>query len=145
MRFGAGSLRRPAAGKLAAGTGTWPGQPRPVAAAQSVRLGVAPSWRIGRGHAQLCRRTAGPERGAGRAPAAPCAAPSIPAAVDRIIESTWYFRQESFHWNERSGGADFVNEYGPISTLGYQHRNGIERYRIELFGGTVAYDGAAKI
>lgn len=74
-----------------------------------------------------------------------CAAPSIPAAVDRTIESTWYFRQETFHWNERSQGADFVNEYGPLSTLGYQHRSGIERYRLELFGGTVAYDGAAQL
>ena len=72
------------------------------------------------------------------------AAPSIPAAVDRTIESTWYFREESFHWNERYAGADFVNEYGPISTLGYQHRSGIERFRFEIFGGTVAYYGAAQ-
>ena len=66
-------------------------------------------------------------------------APSLPAAVDRTIESTWYFRQETFHWNERLGGADFVNEYGPLSTLGYQHRSGIERFRFEIFGGTEAY------
>ena len=64
--------------------------------------------------------------------------------MDRTIESTWYFRQETFHWNERLGGADFVNEYGPLSTLGYQHRSGIERFRFEIFGGTEAYYGAAQ-
>jgi hypothetical protein len=64
---------------------------------------------------------------------------------ERPIESTWYYRLESFHWNERVDGTDFVNEYGPISTLGYQRRNGAERVRVELFGGTVAYDGAAQM
>ena len=38
---------------------------------------------------------------------------------------------------------DVVNEAGPISTLGYLHRYGPERFRFELFGGTVSYDGAA--
>lgn len=68
---------------------------------------------------------------------------TVPAAAtaERPIESTWYFRQEAFHWNERSDGQDFVNEYGPLSTVGYLHRNGCERFRVELFGGTMAYDG----
>jgi hypothetical protein len=73
------------------------------------------------------------------------AAPTPAAAVDRTIESSWYFREESFHWNERFAGADFVNEYGPLSTLGYQHRSGIERFRLEIFGGTVAYYGGAQL
>jgi hypothetical protein len=68
----------------------------------------------------------------------------IISAVERPIESTWYFRQEAFFWNERIDGEDFVNEYGPLSTLGYLHRNGCERFRIELFGGTMAYDGGAQ-
>jgi hypothetical protein len=67
-----------------------------------------------------------------------------PAPSERQIESTWYFRQEAFFWNERSDGQDFVKEYGPLSTLGYLHRNGFERFRLELFGGTVAYDGGAQ-
>jgi hypothetical protein len=70
---------------------------------------------------------------------APC-----PAPPERPLESTWYFRQEAFFWNERLDGQDFVNEYGPLSTLGYLHRNGFERIRFELFGGTVAYDGGAQ-
>ncbi|MGA7700885.1 MAG: hypothetical protein WCB27_14845 [Thermoguttaceae bacterium] len=71
---------------------------------------------------------------------------TVPAAAtaERPIESTWYFRQEAFHWNERSDGQDFVNEYGPLSTVGYLHRNGCERFRVELFGGTMAYDGGAQ-
>ena len=64
--------------------------------------------------------------------------------VEQLITSTWYFRQESFFWNERFDGQDFVNERGPLSTLGYVHRNRFERFRMELFGGTVAYDGGAQ-
>jgi hypothetical protein len=67
-----------------------------------------------------------------------------PTLVEPLAESTWYFRQESFRWNERIESMDFVNEYGPLSTLGYTRRRGPERLRIELFGGTVAYDGGAQ-
>jgi hypothetical protein len=63
---------------------------------------------------------------------------------DRPIESTWYYRLDSFHWNERVNGHDFVNESGPLSTIGYTRRNGPERFRIEVFGGSVAYDGGAQ-
>jgi len=82
------------------------------------------------------------------APASPVAPPVVvaaPASANDSRESTWYYRLDSFFWNERSGGVDFVNEYGPISTLGYVHRSGVERFRAELFGGTVAYDGAAQV
>ena len=67
-----------------------------------------------------------------------------PAVIERPVQSTWYFRQEAFYWNERSDGRDFVNEYGPLLTLGYLRRNGFERFRFELFGGTMAYDGGAQ-
>mgnify|MGYP000194566641 CR=1 FL=1 len=62
----------------------------------------------------------------------------------RLVESTWYTREEYFHWRERLGGEDFVNEYGLLFTLGYQRRVGPERYRAELFGGTMHYDGGAQ-
>lgn len=68
----------------------------------------------------------------------------VPTPAEHLVESTWYFRQDSFYWNERIGSRDFVNEYGPLSTLGYVRRNGFERFRMELFGGTVAYDGGAQ-
>jgi hypothetical protein len=66
------------------------------------------------------------------------------AATDRLTRSSWYTREEYFHWNERFGGADFVNEYGLMITLGYQKRSGVERYRAELFGGTLNYVGGAQ-
>jgi len=58
---------------------------------------------------------------------------------DRFLESTWYTRVDYFHWNERLAGQDFVNEDGPLVTLGYLRRIGIERFRVELFGGDVHY------
>jgi hypothetical protein len=62
----------------------------------------------------------------------------------RLVESTWYTREEYFHWNERFDGADFVNEYGLLLTLGYQRRVGAERCRAELSGGTMHYVGGAQ-
>ena len=59
----------------------------------------------------------------------------------RCLESSWYTRVDYFHWNERLDGADFVNEDGPLVTLGYARRVGRERFRVELFGGSVHYDG----
>ncbi|MBN2578336.1 MAG: hypothetical protein JXB10_05035 [Pirellulales bacterium] len=55
-------------------------------------------------------------------------------------ESGWSARIDYFHWNERFNGADFVNEDGPLLTLGYTRRTGIERFRLEMFGGSVNYD-----
>jgi hypothetical protein len=73
------------------------------------------------------------------------ALPPVTALFDqRPIESTWYYRLDYFHWNERLNGSDFVNEDGPLSTVGYLRRSGPERFRFEVFGGTVAYDGGAQ-
>lgn len=63
---------------------------------------------------------------------------------ERPHESSWYTREEYFHWNERFGGEDFVNEYGLMLTLGYVKRIGQERFRAELFGGTLDYVGGAQ-
>jgi hypothetical protein len=86
------------------------------------------------------------------APANPASAPAAstpfvaaPAAPEIAPgQSSWYFRMETFHWNERLDGWDFVNEDGPLATVGYQRRFNIERVRLELFGGTMAYDGGAQ-
>jgi hypothetical protein len=48
-----------------------------------------------------------------------------------------------FHWNERLDGGDFVNEQGLLTTIGYVNRHGPERFRFELFGGSVHYSGEA--
>jgi len=69
---------------------------------------------------------------------------TAPALAERLTESTWYTRIDYFHWNERLDGADFVNEDGPLVTLGYTRRTGPERFRIELFGGDVNYDGSGQ-
>lgn len=63
---------------------------------------------------------------------------------ERLTESTWYARVDYFHWNERVDGQDFVNEEGPLFTLGYVRRNGPERWRAELFGSSVNYYGGAQ-
>ena len=75
-------------------------------------------------------------------------APSPQPLAPPLTESSWYFRVDYFHWNERLDGADFVNEYGVLPTLGYMHRSGPERFRFELFGSqvlgpSVHYVGAA--
>ncbi len=79
----------------------------------------------------------------GPADPAPIRPETAPLVAERLIESTWYTRVDYFHWNERLDGADFVNEHGVLPTLGYVRRFGSERYRFELFGATVDYDGAA--
>ena len=78
-----------------------------------------------------------------RAPEIPGIGPGALPACDpgRFLESTWYTRVDYFHWNERLDGADFVNENGPLLTVGYVRRLGRERFRVELFGGNVHYDG----
>ena len=67
--------------------------------------------------------------------------PQMAAAAVLAPPASWYTRVDYFHWNEKVGGADFVNESGALFTLGYQRRSGFERYRAELFGGEVHYDG----
>jgi len=68
----------------------------------------------------------------------------VPAPVEQhFIESTWYTRVDYFHWNERFFGQDVVDESGPLVTLGYQRRFDHERFRAELFGGSVDYSGGA--
>jgi len=68
----------------------------------------------------------------------------VPAPVEQhFLESTWYTRIDYFHWNERFFGQDVVNESGPLVTLGYQRRFDHERFRAELFGGSVDYSGGA--
>lgn len=85
-----------------------------------------PGWPDGTGAASL-------------RPAAPA-----PVLTERLIESNWYTRVDYFHWNERLDGADFVNEDGVLLTLGYVRRVGVERFRAELFGGNMHYDGSAQ-
>jgi hypothetical protein len=66
---------------------------------------------------------------------------SAAATADALVSRSWYTRVDYYHWNERVGGTDFVNEDGSLFTLGYERQNGIERFRGELFGGDVHYAG----
>lgn len=65
----------------------------------------------------------------------------IATPFEKPAESSWYTRVDYFHWNERAGGTDFVNEFGALYTLGYQRRIGCQRFRVEVFGGDMTYDG----
>ena len=72
--------------------------------------------------------------------------PAVAAAeAGQATQCSWYTRVEYFHWNERANGTNFVNESGPLFTLGYTRQIGIERFRAELFGGSVNYRGYDQI
>jgi hypothetical protein len=73
-------------------------------------------------------------------------APEAPAQcyVERQTESTWYARVDYFHWNESIRGENFVNEDGTLTSIGHVRRSGPERIRVELFGGTMHYDGCGQ-
>ena len=80
-------------------------------------------------------------------PSESVSAASIPMITagppEKISQSTLYFREDAFFWHEQIGDSS-VNESGALSTLGYMHRSGIERWRMELFGGSMNYDGFAQ-
>ena len=87
-----------------------------------------------------------PQLGANGLPASTESLPIRPQAPDFVPcekcgNGTWYTRVDYFHWNERDGGVDLVNESGPLVTVGYSRRIGCERFRIEGFGGNVQYKG----
>ncbi len=64
-----------------------------------------------------------------------------PTIVNPKALSNWYTEVDYFHWNERVGGADFVNEAGTLFTLGYERRFSDERIRVQFFDGDMAYHG----
>jgi hypothetical protein len=64
-------------------------------------------------------------------------------AAENPKHSHWYARWDYYTWNERLDGQEFVQETGSLTTIGYQRRLGVERFRAELFGGTVDYRGFA--
>jgi hypothetical protein len=67
-----------------------------------------------------------------------------PVYSDYPRESTWYTRIEYFRWNEQIDGEDFVNESGPLYTIGYTLFNDDHRVRAEFFGSRVNYAGGAQ-
>ena len=135
-----GAWRLPPPSPADSGNGSSPRQPAAVAAAFPLQRGLAAA-RPGRPHVQRPSPRLGGRAGSSRRSYRCCLLRRLSSGRS---QSTWYFRQEAFYWNERSDGRDFVNEYGPLSTVGYLHRNGFERFRMELFGGTMAYDGGAQ-
>jgi len=55
----------------------------------------------------------------------------------------WYVRLDSFRWSERIDSVEVVNESGMLVTIGYQRRIEDWRPRLELFSGSMDYDGHA--
>jgi len=66
-----------------------------------------------------------------------------PGALFQPTESTWYTRVDYYHWSERYQRANIEDEIGALPTLGYTRTGGEQRFRAEIFGGTVQYQGAA--
>ena len=85
-------------------------------------------------------------------PSATAALPGRPASdalpsldsVEGNPESSWYARVDYYHWHEQFQGASFVDESGPLFTVGYARRWDHDRCRIELFGGDEDYSGAVQ-
>jgi hypothetical protein len=73
----------------------------------------------------------------------PADQPSAPMSVPlpSPVEASWYTRVDWFHWNEQAQDIHFVTESGALYTLGYERKIAAERFRAELFGGGVHYDG----
>ncbi len=79
-------------------------------------------------------------------PASPVAAslptePPLFAFAQQPLEAEWYVRFDYFLWNERVGGTEIDSENGTLYTLGYARCSGADRFRAELFTGTMNYGG----
>ena len=76
------------------------------------------------------------------------AMPPLLAFAQQPVVAEWYTRFDYFFWNERSGGTELDDEHGTLYTLGYSRCFGADRFRGELFTGTMNYsalDGAGNL
>jgi hypothetical protein len=73
------------------------------------------------------------------APTSTVISPSPYIPEDCPVEGMFYTRVDYFHWNENVDHADFVNESGELTTIGYQFRYDQRRVRGEIFGSQVNY------
>jgi hypothetical protein len=85
----------------------------------------------------------------GESPAGPSSgfAPSVPIETPRSVCSplppdTLYVRVDYFNWRESLFSQKLLEETGPLVNLGYLRYDEIGRFRTEIFGGRVDYDGA---
>jgi hypothetical protein len=65
-----------------------------------------------------------------------------PGATFQPTESAFYARLDYYHWTERYGGVNLLDERGPLYTVGYTLTGGEQRFRAELFTGVVQYQGS---
>ena len=73
----------------------------------------------------------------------PAAAEPVPMNAETNVQSDWYARLDYFTWDENNGDGTHTKESGPLYTLGYSRQVGSQRFRLELFGGNMAYDGSS--
>ncbi len=96
-----------------------------------------------RGGRSVFRATVSAGRAAG--PAAGCLrfspGPLPSVFCQRPVEAEWYTRFDYFAWNERSGRTQIDSEHGTLYTLGYARCFGADRFRGELFTGTMNFSG----
>ncbi len=75
-------------------------------------------------------------------PAAPFAAePPLFAFAQQPVVADWYARFDYFFWNERNGGTQIDSEHGTLYTLGCSQCFGADRFRGEIFTGTMNFSG----
>lgn len=60
----------------------------------------------------------------------------------RRPRSDWYARVDYFSWREYLDNVRLLEESGPLVSLGYLREGVYSRIRVELFGGSMNYDGA---
>ena len=58
-----------------------------------------------------------------------------------IGKNLWYARVDYYEWRESIDSVRLLRETGPLVTIGFFHRDEVSRFRAEIFGGRVDYDG----
>lgn len=79
----------------------------------------------------------------------PWATPPVPelrfqtsaTLFQRARGAVWYARADYLQWRESADSRRILQESGPLVTVGFLRQRDASRWRAELFGGSVYYDG----
>ena len=69
------------------------------------------------------------------------AEPPLFALAQQPVAADWYTRFDYFAWNEQTGRTQLDSEHGTLYTLGCSRCYGANRFRGELFTGTMNFSG----
>jgi hypothetical protein len=129
----------------------WPGEPAVAGAPTDGGPQTPLSWPADSGEPGVGEAAAGLSFGHVYQPAVQ-PAPALAAAPPRFeppllqfaqrpVLAEWYTRFDYFCWNERIGATEIDSENGALYTLGYSRCFGADRFRAEIFTGTMTYGG----